>query len=286
MYELFGCNDNGSKQVFDNNRGYNRSCANGAAPKFASESCSTLPPGLQWPLQPLASQQPLAREHDCEHFSSSWHLPLLCKIRGCGQEAQLGLLGFCSETCTALAYERQTGYCRTPNSKDHPQHPYHMVPYERLVRCQHCLLFFENIPNWKYYDDASSTECCESDDSEDIRSPEHETGSAASSATVEESPAAAQTQSALKAQKARKQKYLINLIHELRMTGPPATTSAPEEEQFKEHNIRIKACVDLLHATLDDAVPRENPGQLDEITTESIAANTAIEVIRDLSAMD
>ena len=62
--------------------------------------------------------------------------------------------------------------------------------------------------------------------------------------------------------------------------------SAPEDPQFKEHNKRIEALNKLLHATLDDAEPRENPGQLDEITTESIAANTAIEVIRDLNAMD
>ena len=73
------------------------------------------------------------------------------------------------------------------------------------------------------------------------------------------------------------------------MQRPPSSSaqaSAPEEEQFKEHNIRIEACVSLLHATLDKAEPCENPGQLDETTTESIAANTAIEVIRDLNAMD
>ncbi len=79
------------------------------------------------------------------------------------------------------------------------------------------------------------------------------------------------------------------------MEGPPATTCtpsssaqtlAPEEEPFKEHYIRIKACVNLLHATLDEAGPRENPGQLDEITTGPIATNTASEVIRDLNAMD
>jgi hypothetical protein len=171
MYELFGCNDKGTKQVFNNNRDYHRSCANEAASKFGSESDLTLPPGLQWPLQPLAcrtydstvsrssamatSHQPSAREHDCDHLSSSAQL-----TRQPSQEYQTDdewRRSTSGQTLRdALAFERQTGYCRTPNSIDHQHRPYHMIVGERLARCQHCVRFLPKEPNWKYYDSDGS----------------------------------------------------------------------------------------------------------------------------------
>ena len=45
-----------------------------------------------------------------------------------------------------ITEELRIGYCREIDSDAHPQKPYYMIPGERLVRCNKCLKFMEDIP--------------------------------------------------------------------------------------------------------------------------------------------
>ena len=185
----------------------------GTASKFGSDSELTLPPGLQWPSKPLAY--------------STYDSTVLRSSAMPNQKPK----NFSDQTDRdAMTFERQTGYCTTPNSIDHPHGPHQLIPGESLARCNHCVRFLPTPPNCKHYDsDGSSTDCPESDASENIRSP---------NATVKNK----------ETKRAHYQKYVMDLIQRCRES---AEASAPEDAQFKEHNRRIEALNKKLHATLD-----------------------------------
>jgi len=46
-----------------------------------------------------------------------------------------------------VTFEVMVGYCRTPDSKEHPHLPYLNIPGERCSRCWHCAKFLEDMAN-------------------------------------------------------------------------------------------------------------------------------------------
>ena len=130
----------------------------------------------------------------------------------------------------AIAFERQTGYCTTPNNIDHQHGPYQAIVGERLARCQHCARFLPKEPTGKPDEsDGSSTDCPESD----------EAPSRASSAAVKHKLTSRE----------RHQKFLMELIKDCADSAP---ASAPGNPDFVEHNNRMTALKNDLRTTLDE----------------------------------
>ena len=46
-----------------------------------------------------------------------------------------------------VTFEVMVGYCRTPDSKEHPHLPYLNIPGERYRRCWHCAKFLKDMAN-------------------------------------------------------------------------------------------------------------------------------------------
>ena len=129
----------------------------------------------------------------------------------------------------ADAFERQVGYCTTPDSIDHQHGPHQAIAGERLPRCSHCLCFLLKEPTCKHDEsDGSSTDCPESD----------EAPSRASSAAVKHKLTSRE----------RHQKFLMELIKDCEDS---ATASAPEDPDFVEHNNRMTELKNDLRTTLD-----------------------------------
>ena len=130
----------------------------------------------------------------------------------------------------ADAFERQVGYCTTPDSIDHQHGPHQAIAGERLPRCSHCLRFLLKEPTCKHDEsDGSSTDCPESD----------EAPSRASSVPVKHKLIRLE----------RHQRFLMELITECADSAP---ASAPGNPDFVEHNNRMTALKNDLRTTLDE----------------------------------
>ena len=130
----------------------------------------------------------------------------------------------------ADAFEREVGYCTTPDSIDHQHGPHQAIAGERLPRCSHCLCFLLKEPTCKHDEsDGSSTDCPESD----------EAPSRASSAAVKHKLTSRE----------RHQKFLMELIKECADSAP---ASAPGNPDFVEHNNRMTELKNDLRTTLDE----------------------------------
>ena len=130
----------------------------------------------------------------------------------------------------AEAFEREVGYCTTPDSIDHQHGPHQAIAGERLPRCSHCLRFLLKEPTCKHDEsDGSSTDCPESD----------EAPSRASSVPVKHKLIRLE----------RHQRFLMELITECADSAP---ASAPGNPDFVEHNNRMTALKNDLRTTLDE----------------------------------
>jgi len=206
-YTLSGCSANGTKS---------ESCAHGTLPPRLQGTpqlleCSTYSSIVSRPSAMLTPDKLEAQNLDCDRMSS--------------------FAGNISdrERREEDAFERQVGYCTTPNSIDHQHGPHREIAGEGLARCNHCLSFLPKEPTCKHDEsDGSSTECPESD----------EAPSQASSAAVKHKLS----------KKERCQKYILDLI---RTCEDSANASAPEDPNFKEHIKRMTELKKTLHTTLD-----------------------------------